>query len=110
MSKDQLTAADMAEHRVTLRNPGPRGSRTVRAAYIASDAGHPDMLIFKDSEHRVVYMVSRSEILDVERTERGETVPGVKVEITEYGDGRRTPFAPTSEAMRAAGIKPEDLA
>jgi len=68
MPKDQLTDADMAEHRITFRNAG-RNAKTIRAAYIAPDEKHPDMLVFKDSEHRTVYMVSREETLDVERLE-----------------------------------------
>ncbi len=90
MPKDQLTDADMAEHRITFRRPG-LNARSIRAAYIAPDEKHPDMLVFKDSEHRTVYMVSRDETLEVERLDRGEHAAGK--EITERG------FQPTSRVM-----------
>ncbi len=88
MPKDQLTDADMAEHRVAFRRPG-LGTKTVRAAYIAADEKHPDMLVFKDADHRTVYMVSRDETLEVERLERSEHAA-----ITEHG------FKPTSQVVR----------
>ena len=73
----ELTDADMVDHVINFRRPG-YAAKTIRAAYIAADEKHPDMVIFKDHEHRVVYMVSRSEALDIERaqsehvTERGK--------------------------------------
>lgn len=99
----ELTEADMAEHRITFRRPGIT-AKTIRAAYIAADEKHPDMVVFKDAEHRTVYMVSRSETLEVERLERSE--PEVRVTITECADNRRTPFVPTSEAIRHYGPGP----
>jgi hypothetical protein len=106
MTKDQLTDADMADHRIAFRRPG-LVPKTIRAAYVMSEDKHPDMLVFKDSEHRTVYMVSRDETLEVERLERSELE--ARVTITECADGRRTPFVPTSEALQRAGIKPEDF-
>jgi hypothetical protein len=93
MSKDQLTGAVMAEHRIAFRNAG-REAKTIRAAYIAPDEKHPDMLVFKDSEHRTVYMVSRDETLEVERLERGEHV-GEKKTLAEIAGG----YQPTSRVM-----------
>lgn len=91
MPKDQLTDADMAEHRITFRRPEIL-AKTVCAAYVTTEDKHPDMLAFKDSEHRTVYMVSRSETLDVERLERSEVLDELKKKITEG-------FLPTSRVM-----------
>jgi hypothetical protein len=95
MPKEQLTDADMAEHRIAFRRPG-LGTKAIRAAYIAADEKHPDMLVFKDAEHRTVYMVSRDETLDVERFERSEHVTPAEKEIFEGG------FKPTSQVARDA--------
>lgn len=85
----ELTDADMADHRITFRD-SVRNSRTIRAAYIAPDEKHPDMLVFKDARHRTVYMVNRNEALEVERLEPEHVAEKT---VTERG------FRPTSQVM-----------
>jgi hypothetical protein len=91
----ELTDADMAEHRIAFRPPG-RVARTVVAAYIATDSADPGMLVFKDAAHRVVYMVSREETLEVERIERGETAGDAERKLLEGG------FLTTSQVLGRA--------
>ena len=71
--------ADMADYRITFRNPGLI-ARMILAAYVAPDEKHPDMLVLKDSQHRTVYMVSREELLEVQRL---EPAPAAGTEILE---------------------------
>ena len=74
---NDLTAADMAEHAVTLATgTGGTETRVFTAAYVAPDeAKMPGMLVFKDYKHRIVAMVNASNVRVVERLERGENVP-----------------------------------
>jgi hypothetical protein len=104
LPKDQLTEADIVDYRITFCDAGRTG-RTIRAAYVTSEDKHPDMLVFKDAEHRTVYMVSRQRTLEVERLEpeRGGERKPASEQVAGGG------FVPTSEAMERAGIKPEDF-
>ncbi len=95
-----LTEADMADHRVIYQDAG-KGTRTIRAAYITTEDKHPDMLAFKDHRNRTVLLVSRESVLAVERLD--PDAAEVRTEIAEGG------FEPTSQAMRRAGIRPEDV-
>lgn len=93
-----LTEADMAEHRITYRDPG-KGTKVVCAAYVTTEDKHPDMLAFKDHRNRTVLLVSRESVLAVERT--GPEDSGHR----EIAEG----FEPTSQAMKRAGIRPGEM-
>lgn len=103
MPKDQLTEADMADYRVTYRSAyraGPNSGRTIRAAYVTSEDRHPDMLVFKDSEHRTVYMVNRAELLEVERLGQSEHVEDRKAVSEQVAGPISGGFVPASQVMR----------
>lgn len=97
---NSLTEADMADHRVIYQDPC-KGTRNIRAAYITTEDKHPDMLAFKDHRNRTVLLVSRESVLAVERLE--PECDEARTEISEGG------FETTSQAMRRAGIEPEDV-
>jgi hypothetical protein len=66
-----LTDADMADHCIRFRDSG---DTTVSAAYVTTEEKHPDMLAFKDHLNRTVLLVSRVDVLTVERLEEREQV------------------------------------
>lgn len=64
------------EYTVTFRSAG-RAAKTVRAAGIGSDSHHPDMdmIGFFDGNGDPLLMVSRNEVLSVERAAIPEHAP-----------------------------------
>lgn len=61
-----LTDAEMADHHVTYDNT-TNGPLVIYAAYVTTEDKHPDMLAFKDCEHRTITLVKRDRVVAVER-------------------------------------------
>lgn len=95
----ELTAADEAEHRISYKSP--QDPQVIRAAYVTTEDKHPDMLAFKDHRNRTVFLVSREDVLAVERLE--PEGPDDRKTIAEDG------FETTSQVMRRAGINPQEM-
>jgi hypothetical protein len=78
--------------------------RTVRAAYVTTDDDKPGWTLFKDRQHKIVFMVQTAVAATIERFE--ETDPAV-------ADGGG--FKPTSQVtagldMSAAAVCPDECA
>lgn len=94
-SEEKMTA-----YRIVTKHGPPM---TVRAAYVTTDDDKPGWTLFKDRNHKVVFMVNTAAAASIERLE--ETGSG------EQGGG----FQPTSQVtagldMSAAAVCPDECA
>jgi hypothetical protein len=69
MATKVLTDADLAHYVVTLNTPEGSQTRTVVAAYAASE---PGWLMLKDHQHRVVAQIHHDRVI---MAERGDPAP-----------------------------------